>query len=146
MFDNVFNSIGCFEGTLSLHLKSDSKPYQVPPRHVAYALQKPFKDELDWLQKFDIITPLGVDKTAEWCNSFLLVPKANGNVRLCLDPVRLSQALIRHVHRGPMLSDILLRLNNVKYMSIIYASSGYHNQKLDEKSLYLTTFACPFGR
>ena len=31
-------------------------------------------------------------------------------------------------------------------MSIIDASSGYHNLKLDEKSSYLTTFACPFGR
>ena len=31
-------------------------------------------------------------------------------------------------------------------MSIIDASLGYHNLKLDKKSLYLTTFACPFGR
>ena len=94
----------------------------------------------------DIITLLGVDKTAEWCNSFVLVPKANGKVRLCLDPVRLNQALITPVHRGSMLNDTIPRLNNVKYMSIIYTSSGYHNLKLDEKSLYLTTFACPFGR
>ena len=26
------------------------------------------------------------------------------------------------------------------------ASLGYHNLQLDTKSLYLTTFACPFGR
>ena len=31
-------------------------------------------------------------------------------------------------------------------MSIINASLGYHNLKLDKQSLYLTTFACPFGR
>ena len=97
-------------------------------------------------KNWDIIMPLGVDETAEWCNSFVLVPKANGKVRLCLDPVRLNQALIRSVHRCPMLNDILPKLNNVKYMSIIDAISGYHNLKLDKKSLYLTTFACPFGR
>ena len=34
----------------------------------------------------DIITPPVVDKTLEWCNSFVLVPKVNGRVRLCLDP------------------------------------------------------------
>ena len=78
----------------SLQLKLDSNPYQVPLRSVAYALQKPFKDKLDWLQKLDIITPLGIDKTVEWCNSFVLVPKANGKARLCLNPVRLNQALI----------------------------------------------------
>ena len=31
-------------------------------------------------------------------------------------------------------------------MSIIDASSGYHNLQLDIKSSYLTTFAYPFGR
>ena len=46
-FSNVFNGTGCFEGTFSLQLKPDSKPYQAPPRHVAYALQKLFKEELE---------------------------------------------------------------------------------------------------
>ena len=40
----------------------------------------------------DINTPLGVDEMAEWCNSFALVPKANGKVRLCVDPAQLNQA------------------------------------------------------
>ena len=31
-------------------------------------------------------------------------------------------------------------------MSIINASPGYHNLKLDMQSLYLTTSACPVGR
>ena len=104
----------------------------MPPRCVAYVLQKLFKDELDWLQKLYIFTPLGVDEMAEWYNSFVLVPKANGEVRLCLDPVRLNQVLIRPVHGGPTLDDILPKLDNVKYMSIIDASSGYHNLKLDK--------------
>ena len=94
----------------------------------------------------DIITPLGVDETAEWCNSFVLVAKANGKVRLCLDPDQINQALIRPIQRGPTLNDILPKLNNVKYMSIMDASSGHHNLKLDEKSSYLTTFTCQFGR
>ena len=89
--------------------------------------------------------PLGVDETAEWCNSFVLVPKANGKVRLCLDQTRLNQALIRPIHRGPMLNDMLPKLNNVQYMSIIDVSSGYYNLKLDNKLSYLTTFVCPFG-
>ena len=108
---------------------------------MAYVLQKPFKKELDWLRKMDII-----NETAEWCNSFVLVPKVNGKVRLCLDPMRLNQALIRPVHRGPLLNNILPKLSNVQYMSIIGTSSGYHNLKLDKKSSYLTTFMCPFGQ
>ena len=79
-FEDVSNGIGCFDGTFSLQLKPDSKPYQVPPTGMAYMLQKPFKEELKWLQEQDIITPIGVDEAAEWCNSFLLVPKGNGRV------------------------------------------------------------------
>ena len=63
-FGDVFNDIGCFEGTFSLQLKPNSKPYQVPPRHVAYVLQQPFKEELECLQKMDNITLLGVDEIA----------------------------------------------------------------------------------
>ena len=113
---------------------------------MAYVLQKPFKEELEWLQELDIIAPLGIDEMAKWCNSFVVVPKVNGKVWLCLDLARLNQALIRLIHRGPTLNDILLKLNNVQYMSIIDASSRYHNLKLDKQSPYLTMFACPFGR
>ena len=42
-FKDVFTGIGCFDGTYSLQVKLDSKPYQVPPRCVAYVLHKPFK-------------------------------------------------------------------------------------------------------
>ena len=97
-YGNVFNGIGCFEGTFLLQLKPYSKPYQAPPRHVAYVLQKLFKEELEQLQELDIIAPLGVDEMEEWCNSFVVVPKVNGKVWLCLDPVWLNQALIRLIH------------------------------------------------
>ena len=61
------------------------------PRHAAYALQKLFKEEHQYLQELGIIAPLGVDEMAEWCNSFVLVPKANGKVWLCLDPHDLTR-------------------------------------------------------
>ena len=107
-FGDIFNGIGCFKGTFSLQLKTDSKRYQAPPRYLAYALQEPFKEQLRQLQEMDTITPLGVDETLEWCNSFVLVADANGKVRLCLDPAWLNQALIRPVHRGPTLNNIYL--------------------------------------
>ena len=76
----------------------------------------------------------------------MLVPKADEKVRLCLDPAQLHQALIRPVHREPTFNGILPKHNNVKYLSLIDVSSGYHNLKLHEKSSYLTMFACLFGR
>ena len=124
-FEDVFNGIGCFDGIFSLKLKLDSKPYQAPLRWMAYALQKPFEEELERLQKQDRLAPLGIDETSEWCSSFVLVPRTNGKVRLCLDPAQLYQALIRPIHRGPTLNNILCKCNNANYLSLIDASSEY---------------------
>ena len=118
----------------------------MPQRCMAYALQKPFEEELKRLQKQDVIAPVGVDETSEYFNSFVLVPKANGKVMLWLDPAWLNQALIRPIHRGPTLNDILPRLSNAKYLSLTDVSSGYHNLNLNEKSSYMMMFTCQFGR
>ena len=101
IFEDVFSQLGCFDGTFSLQVKPDSKLNQKPLRHVAYALQNPFREELEQLQQQDIIAPLGMDETTEWCNGFALVPKPNDKASLCLDPLRLSQALIQPDNRGP---------------------------------------------
>ena len=69
-------------------------------------------------------------ETSEWCNSFVLAPKANGKVPLYLDPVRLNKVLIRPV--------------NPEWRQDV--SLGYQSQKLDEQYLYLTFFSCPFAR
>ena len=37
-YSDVFSSIGWLKGTLSLHVKEGTKPYQALPRHVLYAL------------------------------------------------------------------------------------------------------------
>ena len=59
-----------------------------------------FKEDLERLQEQDIITPLGMDETVEWCDSFVPIPKPHGKVRLFLDPPRLNQVLIRPVPMG----------------------------------------------
>ena len=59
---------------------------------------------------------------------------------------RLNQALIRPIHSGPTLNDIFPNPIKACYMTIIDASSDYHNLKLDKKASYLTILACQFGR
>ena len=48
---DVLTGIGCLDCIFSLQVIAWSKPYQTPLRHVAYALQKPFKQELEKLQQ-----------------------------------------------------------------------------------------------
>ena len=61
------------------------KLYQAPPRCIAYTLKEPLRKELERYQEQQIVVLLDVDKTAEWCNIFIIVPKPNGTFHLCLD-------------------------------------------------------------
>ena len=58
--------------------------------------------------------PLKVNKTAEWCNCFVIVSTPNG-IMCHLGLIRLNQALIIPVHRGPTINDIVPELTNTLY-------------------------------
>ena len=103
-YSDVFTVIWCFIDTLSLLVKYDAKLYIVPPRWVAYALQKPFK-KIRLQEKITGTTKAG------W-NGWMVQQlhcrtQPSGTVQLCLDHARLNQALIRPIHRGPALNNIL---------------------------------------
>ena len=89
-FKDVFTGIEYFDGTLQR--KPEGKAYKAL-KACSLHLTKLFKEELEWLEQWGIITQLGVDEMMKWCNSFVLVSKPNGRVRLWLDPARLNQAL-----------------------------------------------------
>ena len=61
----IFSGIGCFEETSILQVKEGIQPYQVPPRRIACSLQKPLKEELEMLQRQQVIVPLGVAETSK---------------------------------------------------------------------------------
>ena len=65
---------------------------------------------------------LGGVEVAEWCNSFMIVPKLNDTIYLCLDPTRLVQAVIKLVHRGPISND-MLPARSVNIISYMYTVS-----------------------
>ena len=68
-FKDVFSSIWCFDGQLSLQVKPDSKSYQASSLCVAYVLPKPFKEELEKLQQQDIQRGVRESPTARHHNT-----------------------------------------------------------------------------
>ena len=118
-YSDIFTGIGCFKDTFLLQNIDDLKPYLVPSRCVAYALQEPFTKELERLHEEQILAPLVVDETVEWYKSFIIVSKPKCTVCLCLDPMRLYQALIRPMHKKPTITDILPKVKDMSYMTLI---------------------------
>ena len=96
--------------------------------------------------KLGIIEPLRIEKHSERCNSYVTVEKPSGDVWMCIDPAKLNHVIVRPIHRGPTVSDVLSRLSGATYFSLLDATSGLWNCELDEESSKLTTFATPYGR
>ena len=58
-------------------------------------------------------------ETPEWLNSFVVVKKPNGNLRVCLDPTNLNKHIIRPVCNMYTLEDILHRLKDATHFAVL---------------------------
>ena len=143
-YEDCFKGVGCFPGKFHFTLDPTVPPVIHPPRRVPEALREPLKKELDALVQQGII--IKVDEPTDWVNSLVCVTKSNGTLRLSLDPKDLNRAIKRPHHRTPTLDEVLPRLSDTKYFSIVDARSGYWNIQLDHESSLYTTFNSPHGR
>ncbi|UYV69743.1 K02A2.6-like [Cordylochernes scorpioides] len=62
-------------------------------RKVPFALHEMFEKELQRMKRMGITQE--VDEPTEWINSFTLVKKPNGQLRICLDPTELNKVINR---------------------------------------------------
>ena len=143
-YSTVFKGFGNLEGEVSIQLKENATPKIHPPRRVPYALKDRVKEELDKMEKLEVIEK--VTEPTDWVNSLVIAEKPNGKLRLCLDPKDLNEAIKRPHYSTKTLEEALAEMPNDKCFSKLDAQSGYWQLKLDKKSSYLTTFNTPHGR
>ena len=144
-YPELFKGIGLMDGEISIKLKEGAIPHVEPFRRVPQAMQKPLKAELDKLVKEKILHKVDISDPVEWLNSFVCMKKANGKIRLCLDPTHLNKWIIRPRHSDKLVDDVLHNLNGAKYFSVVDSTSSFFNHKVDEESSKLMTFGTPFG-
>ena len=87
-----------------------------------------------------------IDEPTEWCAGMVVVPKSNGNVRVCGDFTKLNHSIQRERHILPSVEHLLANIGNATVFSKLDANSGFHQIPLDEASQRLATFITPSGR
>ena len=70
----------------------------------------------------------------------VVVPKVNGDIRLCVDMRRANEAVIRERYAIPTIDDILTDLNQSQVFSKLDIKWAYHQIELDPSSREITTF------
>ena len=88
----------------------------------------------------------GISEPTEWVSPIVPVVKPNGQIRICVDVMKLNQNVERERYIIPTIDDIIHKVKDSKVFSKLDAASGYHQIPLDEASAKLTTFITPFGR
>ena len=96
------------------------------PSHVAYALQESITQELEKTARAPSTGNTGSRAVAERRNRFVVVPKPSVTMCMCLIPIEINQAPVRLVHRVLTINEILPKLTNMHYLTIVDVSRGYH--------------------
>ncbi|XP_053690842.1 uncharacterized protein K02A2.6-like [Sabethes cyaneus] len=139
MFPKVFSEeLGlCNKTKLKLEVREQARPIFCAKRPVAYAMQDAVDQELNRLEKLNIVTPVDY---SEWAAPIVVVRKANGNIRICGDySTGLNSALRSHQYPLPLPEDIFAKLANCKIFSQIDLSDAFLQVEVDEQFRHLLT-------
>ena len=143
-YPDVFQGTWKLEGQYILEVREDVQPVIQAPRRVPVALKEKLKQELEKLQRLGIIKK--VTEPTPWVSSLVTAQKPNGQLRVCLNPKDLNEALKRSHYPTPTIDEILPELGRAKVFSTVDVKNGFWHVELTDESSMLTTFNSPFGR
>ena len=105
-------------------LKGDAKPYVLAtPRRIPLPLKSSVEQELKRMQDLGVIRK--VEEPTEWCAGMVVVLKANGKVRICVDLTKLNQNVCRERHILPSVEQTLAQLQGARMFTKLDANSGF---------------------
>ena len=146
-YAHLFRGIGRFKcNPVHITTKQNGVPIQKPPRKVPIAMHAQFKKELDSMEDQGIISKFeGRDISPKWLNSFIIVKKPNGTLRICLDPTDLNKEIVCPVCNSQTIDGVVDKLRDAKYFAVFDTSKGFFHVPLDQESKLLMVMLTPFG-
>lgn len=131
-------SVGCCKNIkISLKLRKNAKPIAFKAREVPHALKKKVEEELDALESQGIISKV---QESDWASPLVVIPKADGTVRLCVDYKVAVNPQLQDAHYPiPRIDDLLTALNNSTYYCSLDLVKAYLHVPVDEESAKIQT-------
>ena len=90
------------------------------------------------MEKMGVISR--ISEPTDWCVEMVVVPKANGKVRICVHLTNLNNSMCRERHPLLAVEQTMAQLAEAKIFSKLDANSGFWQITLSQKSIPLTTF------
>lgn len=118
---------------------NNAKPVKQRHYPVSPAIQKLMFDELDRMLQLGVIE----ESQSPWNSPVVLVRKANGKARLCLDSRAVNAITVKDAYPMPMIDGIVSRLADTFYISSIDLKDAFWQIELDPGSREVTAFTVP---
>ena len=143
-YPEVFSGVGKLKDrTVQLHIDPNVKPVAQPIRRTLFSLRSKVEEKVKELIDLEIREPAA--GPTPWVNPVVVVPKSQGDIRLCIDMRRANEAILRERHPIPTVDEILQSLNGSKVFSKLDLRWGYHQLELTDDSRGITTFVTHCG-
>ncbi|MEL7309058.1 MAG: reverse transcriptase family protein [Pseudomonadota bacterium] len=126
-----------------IKLKSDAPSTLVQrQRRIPFSLQSAVESEIQKLLINDIIEEID---HSPYISPIVVVPKPDGEIRLCVDYRRVNQHIVVDQHPLPTAEEIFTKLSGAKYFSKLDLRAAYHQLEIREDSRDLTSFISHVG-
>ena len=143
LFPNSFDCIGDMYGEYDI--KTDLTV--LPVQHRRHKVQIEYKDEIE-KELGEMVRQGIIAKQTEptpWVSSLTYPKKANGKLRICLDPKVLNKAIIRQNHKAPTLEEIAHILTGATKFSKVDGNKAFFSMHFTKEASLLTTFNTHLG-
>ncbi|KAE8739912.1 hypothetical protein FOCC_FOCC014576 [Frankliniella occidentalis] len=144
LFPDIFDGLGEFKNKVHIAVDPNVIPRACPPRRFNYYIAAKLKTKLEELVSRKIISKV-VDEIPTFVSNLVIREKADGDLRLCLDPELLNKAIVRKKYDIPTMDEIACRLKDKRVFTVLDLKEGFWHATLDERSSLLCTFSTPYG-
>lgn len=125
---------------LDINLTSDKPIYQRPYR-MSQSDRTQTRELVDELIQNGIIR----NSKSAYASPALLVDKASGSKRLCVDYRQLNKITVKEKYPMPLIEDLIDRLEGCRYYTSLDLKSGYHQIPIKTEDIHKTAFITPDG-
>ena len=135
LYPNSFDCIGDMQG--EYNIKTD--PTVPPVQHGRWKVPIEYKEEIE-KELAEMVCQRIITKQTEptpWVSSLTYPKKANGKLRICLDPKDLNKAIIRENHKAPTLEEIAHVLMGATKFSKVDGNKAFFGMHLTEEASLL---------
>lgn len=139
-FDSVLNNVNGGPITkykADIVVKESASPIFFKPYTAPFGLRGKIDEELDRLQRRNIIYPV---RYSRWASPIVVVEKANGGIRICVDcKVTINRFITTDHYPLPRCDDIFANLTGCVFYCVLDLEGAYQQVEVSEESQeYLT--------